>query len=177
VARYPTHLARVIFTLRSFELSSRSIAGIAHWAATRYGDRPFALGTIPIFILVMVAVAGWGVLDRLAQLERRIKGARVELSELRSEGVRVRNDGIEKGGLDDSSRRAWKEATLLWNERTIECIGRIDQGCAVWFSVLDVVPPPRVNTTSPDDGHQKVFKEHDLRVARLGELIQQLWER
>ena len=151
-----------------------AIAGIAHWAATRYGDHPFTLGTIPIFILVMVAVAAWGVLNRLAQLEQRMKGARVNLSKLRSEGVKIRNDGM---GLDVSAHQAWEEAALAWNKRTIETIAQIDRGCAEWFSVLDVVPEPRVPGPALTAPHKKTFWEHDRRLANLGELIQALWER
>jgi hypothetical protein len=155
------------------------VIGLADWAVAKLG--PFGISSllgVPSWAIGLTAAllfVTWFVVDRLAQLERRISGARVDLSKLRSEGVKIRNDGIELRDAD--SWKVWEEAALCWNQRTIECIGEIDKGCAEWFSVLDVVPPSRISCYVLNAAQKKLFNEHDLRVARLGDLIQALWER
>ena len=58
----------------------------------------------------------------------------------------------------------------------IENIDMIDKGCAEWFRVLDIVPAPRLEGNSYW-GNQvtKIYAEHDLRLKRLDDLIQELW--
>jgi hypothetical protein len=151
-------------------------AGVADLLAVRYASFSVSgyFGSFAIGLLAAVLAAAWMLLERLAQVERRMKGARVDLSKLRSEGVRIRNDGMN---VATTTWEEWRTVTESWNTRTIECIGKIDQGCAEWFSVLDIVPAPRIEGVRLN-GHQvNVYAQHDCRVARLGDLIQQLWER
>lgn len=155
-----------------------AVIGFADWAASRLGQfgvgSLFGLPSWAVGVIAAVLVVVWCLVDRLAQTERRMKGARIDLSKLRSEGVKLRNDGME---VTTATWEEWRTMTEDWNKRTIACIGKIDQGWAEWFSVLDVVPTPRVEGVRLNGPQIKAFNEHDCRVSRLGELIQDLWEK
>jgi hypothetical protein len=135
-----------------------------------------------VAIIVALLLISYWLLEYLVQLRRRIRGARAELAELRKDGVALRNEG--RSISDKATFAKWKKATLDWDEKVIAAIKKINEADAVWFSVLDVVPEPRlpIEDTSQVDlilsaAHHKAYREHDYRLRRLGEMLYELWER
>ena len=132
-------------------------------------------------IIALCMIAYW-LLEHLVHLRRRIRGARYELAQLRSRGVAIRNEGrsiTNRQKLED-----WGKSSLDWNEEVIASIKKINEADAEWFSVLDVVPDPRlpIEHTSTVDlkmsaDHHKLYREHDLRLKRLGEMLYEIWDR
>jgi hypothetical protein len=142
-------------------------------------------------VLLGVPAIAWGVgaglllllyfvIEYATRLRKQIKGTRVGLSRLRSEGVEKRNRGRENFATKDDFEK-WRAEVLDWNQRVIKEIRNITEADAEWFSVLDVVYAPRLsmNTTPPapawHEDHKKHYGEHDERLKRLGEMIQNLW--
>lgn len=135
---------------------------------------PWAAAIAVIFVIVVLAL-----LEHAVKLQRRISGARVELSHLRAKGVGIRNDG-RFGFRDEISWLDWKQEAEDWNTEVIAAIGKVNEADAQWFSILDIVPEPRlpmkVKTLNKlYEGHMKLYREHDCRVARLGEMVRELW--
>ena len=135
---------------------------------------PWAAAIAVIFVIV-----AWALLEYSVTLGRRISGARVELSRLRAKGVDIRNDG-RFAFPDESSWLDWKQKAEDWNTEVIAAIGKVNEADAQWFSILDIVPEPRLPMKVEDpsklyDGHMKLYREHDCRVARLGEMVRELW--
>ena len=134
-----------------------------------FGFPSWGLGVTVIFFFYT-----WWFLDHLVERNKRISGARVHLSTLRHAGVDIRNDG--RFGIQTAADwNHWKSRAEEWEIKVIENIEIIDKGCAEWFRILDVVPQPRLHLTRFSEDHQKLYNEHDFRVKRLGELIQELW--
>jgi hypothetical protein len=99
--------------------------------------------------------------------------ARLKLAELRADGVAMRN--AAQNYLDSS---AFLMDTTDWMSRTILAIKAIDEADAEWFKTLDAVPPPRVpHHPNASRSLAKAFREHDLRLARLDQLINRYAER
>jgi hypothetical protein len=131
--------------------------------------------TTVLFILFF-----WVMLEYALKLTRQIADARVRIAELRHEGVRIRNDAL--GGITDGSLWTdWEARALAWNQEVISEMEKISKSDAVWFSVLDIVPSPRIWPSAFPEGWEpqflKLFREHDFRVRRLGEMIRDLWGR
>lgn len=129
-------------------------------------------------IIVALGLIAFWLLERLVKLERQIKGARLELARLRTDGVALRNEG--RGFLGtEPAWPDWEKRVLQWNDDVIANIKKINEADAEWFSVLDVVPPPRLKPHAypGSDGHNKLYPEHDFRLKRLGEMIYSVWER
>jgi hypothetical protein len=145
------------------------------------------LGVIALIITNFILMHGlWNYAMRLRS---QIKGARLNLAELRELGVGLRNDGHRNGVpihirvIDETSYLDWKARIEKWNNDVIDEIKRISEADAIWFGVLDVMPPLRtVAEVSPfekgfpyRDEHLHFLRLHDARVARLGEMIRELW--
>jgi hypothetical protein len=133
-----------------------------------------------IAIIVALGLVAFWLLEHLAQLRRRMRGARLDLAKLRSEGVALRNAGVT---MADDAWELWQEKVLKWNQNVIRNIREINEADAEWFTTLDIVPPPRIEVrVVPRDpqtlqAHGKLFREHDFRLKRLGRMIYRLWER
>lgn len=142
-----------------------SLIGVPSWAVGLYAAT----------LLVL-----WWVLEYAVKLRKQIRGTRVELSRLRSEGVGLRNLGMSMFPTQADFDK-WKDETVNWNDGVIEEIRKINEGDAEWFKVLDVVETPRllidIKPPAPDwmEDHKKHFQNHDFRLKRLGEMIQHLW--
>jgi hypothetical protein len=138
-------------------------------------DLPSAILVAFLTGLSFVAVC---LLTRLVRLERQIRGTRIELSRLRTRGVEIRNAGMRVPPPAEGkwSWPDWEKAASEWSSDVVAAIQKIDEGYAEWFNILDVVPnPPRVPFNMAHVEHAKLFREHDFRVMRLGELIRELW--
>lgn len=134
--------------------------------------------------IVAVAFAGWWffffALNRVIWLNRQIKDGRVKIADLRHKGVQIRNRGrwIVQ---DEKSWLKWKKEALEWNRKVKREMEKISEADAEWFAILDVVPPPRLfpKLLLQDEKLQqdflKLYQEHDFRLARLGEMIRDLW--
>jgi hypothetical protein len=123
----------------------------------------------------------WIVLDYALKLSRQIADARHEIAALRSEGVALRNKGLDQV-WDKATLDEWEAEVLVWNLKVLSELEKISRSDAVWFSTLDVVPPARLTPSRmPKNPHTpaflKLFREHDFRVLRLGEMIRDLWGR
>jgi hypothetical protein len=119
------------------------------------------------------------MLESTVRLRRQIKSARVEIAILRRRGVEIRNNGM--GIITNAAAwLQWERDALDWNDKVISELAKISEADAEWFSVLDVVPPPRLapQQDAPEeikDAYCKLFGEHDFRVCRLGKMINRLW--
>lgn len=136
----------------------------------------------PSWILGITFAFGWFLSfmwRRVVHLNRQIRDSRVRIAELRDEGVKIRNKGWS--GLTNESWREWEQEALNWNAEIISEMRKISEADATWFSVLDVVPPPRLfPAVLMQDGKiqedfLKLYCEHDFRLARLGDMIRDLW--
>jgi len=95
--------------------------------------------------------------------------ARHRLSLLRTEGVGIRNDGVN---ITVDNLADWCIAAENWNERVKMALAEIDLAMSEWFRTLDAVPLPRIRLRSyVNFRHQKLYGEHDFRLHRLDKLI------
>ena len=161
-----------------------TVVGSVDWVARKFAEADMGhLIGVPswaVGIFAATFLVFWWVLEYAVKLRKQIKGTRTELSRLREEGVGIRNAGMSmfstRNGYD-----AWKAKTLDWNSRVIEEIRKINEADAEWFKVLDVVKAPRlqidIRPPAPDwmNDHKFFYKNHDFRLKRLGEMIQNLW--
>ena len=168
------------YMLPSLIIAVSTLAGLAVTGLNRAGVNlswllPWLFG---LFVAVVLGIL-W-ILEYTVKLRKQIRGTRVGLSELREEGVGIRNAGMHPFP-NPSSWTAWQESALDWEGRVIEKIKEINEADAVWFKTLDVVPNPRLplSLTKPPETWQaerrKLYGEHDFRLKRLGEMIQNLW--
>lgn len=154
-----------------------SIAGFFSWLADEFnkagmnalvGFPPWAVATI-----VMLLMIAWWLLEYAEKLQTQISGTRAHLSALLSKGVEIRNDGRGKFP-DQDSWIAWEESAVNWNSEVIEAIRKVNEADAQWFAVLDVVPSPRLKFDPTHIAHTKLYREHDFRLKRLGDMVQNL---
>ena len=168
------------YLLPSLMLAVSAVVGLAVAGLKKIGVEIDWL--LPWFAALVVALflgALW-ILEYTVTLRKQISGTRVGLSELRQEGVKIRNDGITPFP-DKSTWEDWRVLALDWNKRVINKIKEINEADGVWFETLDVVPSPRINLylkEEPElwqDDRIKLYGEHDCRLKRLGEMIRNLW--
>ena len=93
----------------------------------------------------------------------REKRTRLQLAELRTSGVALRNEA-QIQGVDINS---WCAKSDAWNERTRSAIEKIDKADAEWFETLDTVPFPRVMFAA----NVAAFHHHDFRLVKLEQLL------
>src|SRR5688500_13127348 len=105
-----------------------------------------------------------------------LKAATLRLTQLRGEGVVIRNDGAQL--MFTSHLDAWAKRILDWMKETIETIKVIDEADSEWFTILGEVPAARVPIPNVQLGGYtdremfvKLFREHDFRLARLDQLL------
>jgi hypothetical protein len=143
------------------------------------------LTTLEIWLavaLVVFVLLFWIMLEYGLKLTRQISDARLRLAHLRVTGVELRNEALDSI-RDKRTFRAWERKVLAWNTEVQSEIEKISKSDAVWFSVLDIVLPPRISPVLvPSDpsvaaDFLKLFREHDFRVRRLGKMIRDLWGR
>jgi hypothetical protein len=151
----------------SLGFSVSSVLGLPSWA----------LGVI----IALLLISYW-LLEHVTELRLRMKGARLELAKLRATGVALRNEGMWIA--DREVLRRWERRVEKWNKDVIKNIAKINEADAEWFSILDVVPPGRLsiertlnNDLQRSAHHNKLYREHDFRLRRLGQMIYRLWER
>ncbi|MGH6792086.1 MAG: hypothetical protein ACRECF_05035 [Methyloceanibacter sp.] len=130
--------------------------------------------------LIIAILLFWIMLEHALKLTRQIADARVKIADLRHDGVRIRNDALV---MTDKEWPTWNEKALKWNTDVTEEIKKISVADSIWFSVLDVVPPQRIDPAiTPADPlirekYLKLFREHDYRLKRLNNMIRDLWGR
>ena len=136
---------------------------------------------LPSWVIATWVAAGFVIywlLDHAVKLQRRMGGARVELSNLRAEGVEIRNTGRHKFA-DEPSYLAWKKSVIDWEANVVAAISKVNEADAEWFKVLDVVPIPArlpfYKKHDPEDLHELHYRMHDCRLDRLGKMILNLW--
>lgn len=98
---------------------------------------------------------------------------RTTLAKLRAKGVAMRN--IAEDAYDEPNRWAlWETAAIAWNLEVAAAIAKFSEADSVWFSILDVVPPPRIDIhpNCYDDDKDRLYAMHDYRLARLNTLIE-----
>lgn len=101
---------------------------------------------------------------------------RVELATLRWRGVEIRND-VRDRVLSEAEWKAWENDVVTWNSAVVAAISKVNHADSLWFSILDVVPPPRLEMGHWAQEHEKhLYAMHDFRLARLDELIQKRWK-
>ncbi|GMV61354.1 MAG: hypothetical protein AMXMBFR74_05230 [Parvibaculum sp.] len=174
------------FLLTSIVSSATALVDRISKKSVEFGlDYLVAIPSWLIGACVFSALIFWWVLSYAVTLRRQILGTRVALSHLRGEGVKLRNAATSvfptQRDFDE-----WEKKVLDWRTLVIEEIRKINEADAEWFSVLDVVPPPRISISSltPTQtaatmnwaaAQKKLYGEHDCRLARLGDMIQNLW--
>jgi hypothetical protein len=184
---------REVAGIRAYILLATVTAGAGYlvWvveAATGYGLLTLGLPKWAAAVIVLLFVTWVWLLEYVVRQRRRLRGARLDLATLRSEGVAIRNEIIKKNATPEAFDD-WIGRSLEWNDRVIAALKNISLGDAEWFSVLDIVPPPRIDIEVDivgggsdffvnDERRKRVrraFQHHDFRLARLGEMIQRLW--
>jgi hypothetical protein len=179
--------------IRAYILLATVTAGAGYlvWlveAATGYGVLTLGLPKWAAAVIVFLAVTWVWLLEHTVKQRRRLRGARLDLATLRSEGVRIRNEILRKNAAPEFFDE-WIARTREWNDRVVGSLRNISVGDAEWFSVLDVVPPARLGLefefvgggsdflTNEDKRNEirRAFQHHDFRLARLGDMIQRLW--
>ena len=132
------------------------------------------VGTVSFLILFLV------MLEFCLKLTKQIREARVELSKLRRRGVELRNIGQKISNAETFDK--WVADTNQWHNDVVACISQISAADAEWFAILDSYPDiPRepIKEAFMRDGnefeHNKRFAEHDFQLARLGNMIRDLW--
>jgi hypothetical protein len=131
---------------------------------------------VPSWVLGAAVALGFVVywlLERLVKFERQLKGAKFNLARLRAQGVALRNEG--RNELSAGAWEIWKGRASKWNDDAIVELRKISEGDAEWFSILDVVPPPRLASPQSIGGDGDDFAMHDFRLKRLGDMIRELW--
>lgn len=77
---------------------------------------------------------------------------------------------------DKAILEAWIAEVVQWERDVTSAIAKVNEADAVWFSVLDVVPEPRIALYGAvPSNHEKLYRQHDARLARLGDMIRNLW--
>lgn len=162
------------------DVAKLALAGAAALYFYFYGRTMTTFEVVASGAAVVFGFCFWVTLEYALKLTRKISDGRVKIAELRNRGVEIRNRGL--GAVTDSeSLRVWRDDALAWNADVIRELREISVADALWFSVLDVVPSPRVLPHAlPEkpqrDEFRKLFGEHDARLARLGEMIRELWK-
>jgi hypothetical protein len=126
-----------------------------------------------ILPLMGASLVTWGLyrfLKRELTREFRYERAqpRLRLADLRTEGVKIRNEGqYLRAGLE-----IWIAECADWTNRVIQTITEINPSDAEWFKTLDAVPAPRIVLRgSYNPLHIKTYREHDFYLVKLEELI------
>ena len=125
----------------------------------------WVLGTIITGRLVLAPYWMWKEDEVLRPAPSK---ARTRLTELRAEGVAIRNRGQNL----TQDLPAWLAEVRKWEEATIAAIKKIDEADGEWFRTLDTVPQPRIKVHALDKEHLKTFREIDYGLTRLDHLIQ-----
>jgi hypothetical protein len=163
----------ITLALAGFDIVRSMLGGIPSMTAL------VGLPSWVVALLVFLCLVIYWLLERLVYLEHRINIARADLARLRTKGVEIRNRGIRE--IDTEQKwDAWRNEASNWNNDVIEALRKNNEADAEWFSVLDIVPNPRIaiEALPPQQAATdfvKLYREHDLRVKRLGEMVYELW--
>ena len=133
------------------------------------------VGSVGFFLLF------WLMLEHCLKLTRQMREARVEIANLRKIGVGLRNFGQRKI-TDQTTYDKWCADTLQWEKDVVAAIAKISAADAEWFATMDSYPAvprepllnPFYNLVTP---HEARYAQHDFQLARLGQMIRDLWGR
>ena len=98
----------------------------------------------------------------------------LRLAQLRSEGVRIRNEAEH---VQDDDLQTWLGKVDTWMHEVIDTIRPVNEVDSEWYKTLDIVPPARVHmrVSFANQSHASVFiriyNQHDYRLVRLDELL------
>ena len=126
-------------------------------------------------VLLAILITWYWLLEYIVELRAVRNGAFQKLGQLREAGVSLRNRIQEEvhsnKGVDV---KAYIEDIAAWHKSVEEELRVIDEGAAIWYRTLDVMPAPRVIllTNNPKLAHH--FRMHDRRLANLGTLIRDM---
>jgi hypothetical protein len=143
---------------RFIPMGLREVLGVPSWA---------------VGVLTALGFIVFWLLQRLVELERRMRGARLKLAQLRAAGVALRNEA--RTPLDLEAFADWKLRIAAWNMEVVAEIRKVSEGDAEWFSILDIVETPRIPIHVSLQGDDLDYRMHDLRLKRLGDMIYNLW--
>lgn len=103
------------------------------------------------------------------------EAALLRLTQLRSEGVVIRNDAARV--YYTTHLDTWSRRVSAWMKEVIETLKPVSAADSEWFATLDIVPPARaqvpVRLTGDMDIHIFVsaYNQHDFRLDRLEKLL------
>lgn len=117
----------------------------------------------PVWIVFLL---GRGRREDVSDLEE----ARWQMVRLRKVGVAIGKQGRE---LARTELESWIGQVREWQRNVIEAIEIYSLGDAEWFAELDRVPAPRVAAKVAAPEHQTHYREHDYRLVRLEELLEE----
>jgi hypothetical protein len=170
------------FVFRSFyedALKARLLKELVRWFGPLGADVVSGLTELA-FALTLAIVIVWAL---HAYMTREFLGMKVDafgrkrlrLANLRSEGVRIRNNSLRLQ-MVDGDFDALSRDMLRWEGKVLATIGSIDLADAENFHVLDEVPPPQIPLAHPrshhEGAHLKIHREHDFRIKKLAAIIQ-----
>ena len=101
--------------------------------------------------------------------------ALLRLTQLRSEGVVIRNDATKVNNA--THLETWSRMVSDWMYEVIETIKPVSRADSEWFLTLDTVPPARVQVPIRLAGQadisklQSTYNQHDFRLVRLENLL------
>lgn len=133
-----------------------------------------AIASAAFFAILFVAA-----LEYCVKLRKQISDNRVELSGLRKKGVELRNHG-QKKIVNAADFDEWHEATYQWEKDVVAAIAKINVADSVWFDILDSYPnkprePLKKIFMPRKKDHIARYGQHDFQLARLGDMIRELW--
>jgi hypothetical protein len=117
-------------------------------------------------VFTVIAIVGY---VRKTRIERGLSRVLSRLTELREQGVNIRNDGMSLKGEDELA--SWIMRVDDWNKAVMGEIGKISKNDALYFKTLNLVPQLGFNCQILNHQHLKYLNEHNERVRRLEELI------
>ena len=102
------------------------------------------------------------------------QAAIVRLTQLRTDGRRIRNDGAL---VDDSNIGEWLKRVVRWMIQVSRVIQNIDEADSQYFKTADAVPQPQVfkncncQARANQADYLTFYSQHNLRLIRLDELL------
>jgi hypothetical protein len=169
------------FVFRSFyedALKARLVKELVGWFGPLGTDVVSGLTelafSLTLAIIIVWALHTYMTREFLGMKLDAFKQKKLRLANLRSEGVRIRNDSLRLQ-LVDGDFECLSQSMLRWEGNVLATIGSIDLADAESFHILDEVPPPNIPLSHRRSGHEgahlKIHREHDFRIKKLAALI------
>jgi len=104
------------------------------------------------------------------------KAAILRLTQLRDEGVVIRNDAVS-GKVNAETLEQWLNDVARWMRDVIEALKRVDEAKAEYFKTLDIVENARVQAPVLIQNRVDIrrfvngFNQHDQRLVCLRDIL------